>query len=158
MTKKLTRLQKAGALVPMGVLVGAWGIAVGNSGLATALGGSSASIPEVPALALEQPATVQRTLAGVDPQAGVPGAISTLSTNGIPSAALYAYHHAETLLAEADPGCRLPWNLVAALGRVESNHGRINGNSLTAEGVATPGVFGTTAKNIADTDGGKYDK
>jgi hypothetical protein len=158
MSKKLTPLQKAGALVPMAILVGAWGIAVGNSGLATALGGTSASIPEVPALALEQPATVQRTVAGVDAQAGVPGAISTLSTNGIPSAALYAYHHAETLLASADAGCRLPWNLVAAIGRVESNHGRIDGNALSADGVASPGIYGETTKKVADTDGGKYDK
>lgn len=165
MAKKLGRLQKAGALVSMGVLVGAWGVAVGNAGLATAISGSSATIPEVPALALEQPATVQRTSTGaVNPQAGVVGALSTLSTNGIPSAALYAYHHAETLLADADPECRLPWNLVAAIGRVESNHGRLQGNSLTAEGVTTPGLIGTAldgskgSKKVADTDKGVLDE
>lgn len=165
MAKKLGRLQKAGALVSMAVLVGAWGVAVGNAGLATAINGSSATIPEVPALALEQPATVQRTTTGaVNPQAGVVGALSTLSTNGIPSAALYAYHHAETLLADADPECRLPWNLVAAIGRVESNHGRLQGNSLTAEGITTPGIFGDAldgtkgSKKVADTDKGVFDE
>jgi membrane-bound lytic murein transglycosylase B len=165
MAKKLGRLQKAGALVSMAVLVGAWGVAVGNAGLATAINGSSATIPEVPALALEQPATVQRTTTGaVNPQAGVVGALSTLSTNGIPSAALYAYHHAETLLADADPECRLPWNLVAAIGRVESNHGRLQGNSLTAEGVTTPGIIGAAldgtkgSKKVADTDKGVFDE
>lgn len=164
MDRKLTRLQKAGALVSMGVLVGAWGVAVGNAGLATAINGSSATVPEVPALALEQPATVQRTTSAVNPQAGVVGALSTLSTNGIPSAALYAYHHAETLLADADPQCRLPWNLVAAIGRVESNHGRIQGNSLTAEGLTTPGIVGVAldgtkgSKKVADTDKGQFDE
>ncbi len=165
MSKKLTRLQKAGALVSMAALVGAWGVAVGNAGLASAINGSSAAVPEVPAMALEQPATVQRTTTGgLNPQAGAVGALSTLSTNGIPSAALYAYHHAETLLADADPECRLPWNLVAAIGRVESNHGRIQGNSLTAGGLTTPGIFGTAldgtkgSKKVADTDKGQFDE
>jgi membrane-bound lytic murein transglycosylase B len=165
MTIKLTRLQKAGALVSMAVLVGAWAVAVGNAGLASAINGSSAGIPEVPAMALEQPATVQRTDSGaLNPQAGVVGALSTLSTNGIPSAALYAYHHAETLLADADPQCHLPWNLVAAIGRVESNHGRIQGNSLTAEGLTTPGIIGAPldgskgSKKVADTDKGLWDE
>jgi len=165
MSKKLTRLQKAGALVSMAVLVGAWGVAVGNAGLASAINGSSATVPEVPAMALEQPATVQRTTTdALSPQAGVAGALSTLSTNGIPSAALYAYHHAETLLADADPQCRLPWNLVAAIGRVESNHGRIQGNSLTADGLTTPGIIGAALdgtngnKKLADTDKGQFDE
>jgi membrane-bound lytic murein transglycosylase B len=164
MTKRLTRLQKAGALVSMAVLVGAWAVAVGNAGLASAINGSSAGVPEVPAMALEQPATVQRTDNGaLNPQAGVVGALSTLSTNGIPSAALYAYHHAETLLADADPQCHLPWNLVAAIGRVESNHGRIQGNSLTAEGLTTPGIIGAAldgtegSKKVTDTDKGLWD-
>jgi membrane-bound lytic murein transglycosylase B len=164
MTRKLTRLQKAGALVSMAVLVGAWAVAVGNAGLASAINGSSAGVPEVPAMALEQPATVQRTDGALNPQAGVVGALSTLSTNGIPSAALYAYHHTETLLADADPECHLPWNLVAAIGRVESNHGRIQGNSLTAEGLTTPGIIGAAldgskgSKKVADTDNGLWDE
>lgn len=158
MSNKLTHLQKAGALIPMAILVGAWGIAVGNSGLATALSGTSAKIPEVPAMAMEQPAYVQRVAIGINPQAGAPGAISTLSTNGIPSAALYAYHRAETLLAGADGACRLPWNLVAAIGRVESNHGRAQGSALNANGLATPAIFGTTKKTVQDSDSGKFDR
>ena len=39
MARQLSRLQKASALVPMAVLVGAWGAAVTNSGLAGAVGG-----------------------------------------------------------------------------------------------------------------------
>lgn len=144
MGRKLSRLQKAGALVPMALLVGGWAVAVGNTGLASALSEGEPGIPEVPATALDQPAVVQST-GGVpggalDPQAGLSGALETLSTNGIPSAALYAYHHAESVLADADPTCHLPWNLVAAVGRVESNHGRVDGNVLTADGLAQPGI------------------
>jgi len=158
MSKRLTRLQKTGALVPMAMLVTAWGVAVGNSGLAGAIGGVQASIPEVPASALEQPAAVSRIAGGLDPQAGAAGTMTTLATNGIPSAALYAYHHAQTLLADADTDCKLPWNLIAAIGRVESNHGRTNGNVLTVEGVAKPGIFGKSNKAVKDTDNGTIDK
>ena len=158
MSKRLTRLQKTGALVPMAMLVTAWGVAVGNSGLAGAIGGVQASIPEVPASALEQPAAVSRIAGGLDPQAGAAGTMTTLATNGIPSAALYAYHHAQTLLADADADCKLPWNLIAAIGRVESNHGRTNGNVLTVEGVAKPGIFGENNKSVKDTDNGTLDK
>ena len=46
------------------------------------------------------------------------------SANGIPAAALTAYQRTEAVLAQADPACHLPWELVAAIGRVESDHGR----------------------------------
>ena len=164
MARQLSRLQKASALVPMAVLVGAWGAAVTNSGLAGAVGGADAdTIPDVPSQAFDQPATVQKSPGGIDPRAGADGAISTLSSNGIPSAALYSYRRAETLLGKADAGCKLPWNLVAAIGRVESNHGRSNGNALSADGLATPGIFGVPLNGsgvakISDTDNGKLDK
>ncbi|MDX2968703.1 lytic murein transglycosylase [Kribbella solani] len=89
--------------------------------------------------------------------------VSGLSRNGIPNAALKAYSRAQQVLAQADPSCHLPWTLVAAIGRVESNHGRFGGNSLNSKGVAVPGIFGPrldgsggTAK-IADTDAGAFD-
>lgn len=163
--RKLTRWQKASALVPMAVLVGAWGAAMGNSGLATASSGvSDSDVPDVPATAFEQPASVQQTPEGVDAKAGAAGTVSTLSTNGIPSSALYAYRRAETLLGKADEACHLPWNLIAAIGRVESNHGRTNGNSLDADGVAQPGIYGVPLDGndgraeIRDTDSGALDK
>jgi membrane-bound lytic murein transglycosylase B len=163
MARQLSRLQKASALVPMAVLVGAWGAALTNSGLATAAGGSDADvIPDVPANAFDQPATVQKSPGGIDPRAGADGAVSTLATNGIPSAALYSYRRAETLLSKADESCKLPWNLVAAIGRVESNHGRSNGNTLSADGLATPGIYGVPLNGngvakIPDSDKGSLD-
>jgi hypothetical protein len=162
MARQLSRLQKASALVPMAVLVGVWGTVLANSGLATAAGGSDA-IPDVASNAFDQPATVQGTQGGIDPRAGADGAMSTLAANGIPSAALAAYRQAETLLSKADASCKLPWNLVAAIGRVESNHGRSNGNALTADGLAQPGIYGVPLNGngvakISDTDKGAYDK
>ncbi len=162
--RKLTRWQKASALVPMAVLVGAWGAALTNTGLANASSGiNTPGIPDVPSTAIEQPASIQPGL-GVDPKAGADGTLSTLSTSGIPAASLFAYRQTEALLAKADPTCNLPWTLVAAIGRVESNHGRSNGNTVSTSGTSTPGIYGVpltgangTAK-ITDTDGGSLDK
>lgn len=161
---KLSRWQKAGALVPMSVLVVAWGAALTNSGLATADDRLAADeVPDVPAAAFEQPASVQPAPAGVDERAGAEGTLSTLSTNGIPSAALSAYRRAESLLARADASCNLPWHLVAAIGRVESNHGRTGGSALSDDGLATPPIYGIALDGsegiaeIRDTDDGALD-
>jgi len=163
--RKLSRWQKASALVPMSLLVVAWGAAISNSGLATADDRVSADeVPDVPATAFEKPASVQAEPAGVDSRAGASGTLATLSTNGIPSSALYAYRRAETLLAKADASCNLPWNLVAAIGRVESNHGRTGGNALDGKGVAKPGIYGIPldgrdgVAKITDSDNGALDK
>jgi len=161
-TRQLSRWQKAGALVPMALLVSAWGAALSANGLANASDTDDADVPDVPAVALDQPASVEQT-PGIDPRSGTATAVSTLSQNGIPTAALYAYRRGETLLASADPECKLPWNLLAAIGRVESNHGRTNGNTLSPDGVSTPGIYGAALDGtngrakINDTDGGELD-
>jgi len=162
---KLTRWQKASALVPMAVLVGAWGAALTNTELASASNAANPGVPEVPTTAFDQPASVQsNNPSGIDDRAGAGGALSSLSINGIPAASLLAYRRAETLLDKADSPCKLPWTLIAAVGRVESNHGRTGGNSVNAEGLSTPGVFGiplngsSNTSRINDTDSGTLDK
>jgi membrane-bound lytic murein transglycosylase B len=115
----------------------------------------------VPTEAIEAPASVSRgdaTSAGSATQA-----IATASTNGIPSAALAAYQRAETIINAADTSCHVSWQLIAAIGRVESDHGRYGGNSLDDEGVATPGIVGVRldgrgpTAEIRDTDAGRLD-
>ena len=163
---KLTRWQKASALVPMAILVGAWGAALTSTGLASAADSAGdPGVPDVPTTAFDQPASVQSgNPSGIDDRAGASGALSTLSTNGIPAASLVAYRRAETLLGKADPACKVPWTLIAAIGRVESNHGRSGGNSVNVEGVSAPGIYGIPlngANNTArvnDTDNGSLDK
>ena len=89
--------------------------------------------------------------------------VSTASTSGIPSAALAAYQRAETVINAADKSCNLTWQLIAAIGRVESNHGRANGNILDDNGLATPGIYGialngaNSTAEIVDTDAGQFD-
>ena len=81
---------------------------------------------------------------------------------GIPSTVLAAYRAAEAALAASDPSCRLPWNLVAGIGRVESGHasgGRVDGVGTTNGRILGPRLDGTTVgtATIRDTDGGTLD-
>ncbi len=78
---------------------------------------------------------------------------------GIPRAALESYVHAARVINSEQPGCDLPWWLLAGVGKVESNHGR--GNYL-ADGRVDPPILGIVLDGsrslaIADTDDGVYD-
>ncbi|MDT5348149.1 MAG: hypothetical protein QOH91_1436 [Mycobacterium sp.] len=59
---------------------------------------------------------------------------------GIPAMALSAYRNAERMMAAADPGCGVSWNLLAGIGRIESLHA--NGGSTDASGTAVPPIYG----------------
>ncbi|MFI7065077.1 lytic murein transglycosylase [Kribbella sp. NPDC050124] len=94
--------------------------------------------------------------------AGAP-VIKTLGESGIPDVALRAYKQAEARLAVSDPDCGVPWTLLAAIGRVESNHGRFGGAQLRADGSATRRIRGIPLDGrpnvalIRDTDNGALD-
>lgn len=80
---------------------------------------------------------------------------------GIPGRVLDAYHGAEAALAAGEPGCHLPWWLLAGIGKVESNHaedGAVDADGMTLRPIRGPvldGTNGTAA--IPDTDNGKWD-
>gem|GEM_PF-819834 len=167
---RLAGWQKAMAIVPLALLTGSLTSAVGSpsddSRPTGDVAAADVTAPVVPTTPFEVPASVQLPdtfPTGVDPHAGPDGTLSTISQNGIPTAALLAYQRAATVLAEADPACRLEWPLVAAIGRVESDHGRANGNVLDADGLSRPGIYGIPltgedgTAHISDTDNGVYD-
>lgn len=80
---------------------------------------------------------------------------------GIPGIVLQAYKQAEQRMATAQPGCHLPWWLLAGVGKVESNHandGYVDSAGRTRRPILGPvlnGAHGFAA--IHDTDGGKWD-
>ncbi|MFH8750928.1 lytic transglycosylase [Streptomyces rimosus] len=79
---------------------------------------------------------------------------------GIPATVLDAYKKAEAGVAQTQPGCRLPWQLLAAIGKVESGHAR--GGAVDAEGttlqrITGPQLNGKGFAMIADTDHGVFD-
>jgi membrane-bound lytic murein transglycosylase B len=81
----------------------------------------------------------------------------------IPARALEAYGAAERAQRLVTPACGLSWATVAAVGRVESDHGRLGGAHLDADGVARPPIVGVPldgssgVADIRDTDGGRLD-
>jgi hypothetical protein len=89
--------------------------------------------------------------------------VSALSDHGLPAAAKRAYRRAAAQVAESDPGCGLRWTLLAAIGRVESDHGRYGGARLGDDGVSRPRIFGVQLDGkgpvaaIRDTDDGRLD-
>ncbi|SCD47212.1 Membrane-bound lytic murein transglycosylase B, partial [Streptomyces sp. IgraMP-1] len=80
--------------------------------------------------------------------------------SGIPATVLDAYRKAEASLAASNPRCRVPWELLAAIGKVESGHargGRLDTNGTTPSPILGPVLNGVGFANISDTDGGAYD-
>jgi hypothetical protein len=89
--------------------------------------------------------------------------IDSLGESGIPSVAVDAYVRAAARLAAEDPTCGIRWTLLAAIGRVESNHGRFGGAMLRDDGYSTKPIRGIPLDGrpsvalIRDTDGGALD-
>ncbi|MCH1865148.1 lytic murein transglycosylase [Nocardioides sp. CFH 31398] len=156
--------------MPLALLSAAWtaGLATPTTQLAEVADEVQGQLPdgtEVPTEAIEAPASMSRrgAVAPGVPSGRSAAAVRTASTNGIPAAALAAYQRAETVINRADAGCNISWQLVAAIGRVESDHGRYDGNVLNSAGVAKPGIIGialdgtNSTARIADTDAGQLD-
>jgi membrane-bound lytic murein transglycosylase B len=91
------------------------------------------------------------------------GLTTALDASGIPEVALEAYQRAATALVASDAACHLPWQLLAAIGRVESNDGRFGGAMLLADGDTTRPIYGIPLDGragvalVRDTDHGKLD-
>ncbi|WP_423790994.1 lytic murein transglycosylase [Micromonospora cathayae] len=83
---------------------------------------------------------------------------------GIDPVAMQAYGYAELVLAQTTPGCALSWTTIAAIGYVESRHGRANGATLLPDGRALPEIIGDPLDGnggrmrIMDTDRGLLDR
>lgn len=78
------------------------------------------------------------------------------SATSIPARALVAYAAADLGLRDEQPGCGVGWATLAAIGSVESDHGRHDGSLLGEHGVSSPVIRGSVL-SIRDTDGGRWD-
>ncbi|PRY53471.1 membrane-bound lytic murein transglycosylase B [Knoellia remsis] len=120
------------------------------------------ALPALPALALPDPNSSIPPESLPGPSEPQTWGMSSVA-GGIPAQALAAYQAAQQLLAQADPGCKIDWALLAGIGKVESDHGRWGRNLLDAAGNATPGIYGIPLNGngvarITDTDGGRFDR
>ncbi|MEU0672518.1 lytic transglycosylase domain-containing protein [Streptomyces sp. NPDC006172] len=82
------------------------------------------------------------------------------SETGIPATVLDAYKKAADALKASKPGCNMPWQLLAAIGKVESGQaggGRVSADGTTLTPILGPVLNGVGFANIRDTDHGAYD-
>ncbi|WP_148616422.1 lytic murein transglycosylase [Nocardioides rubriscoriae] len=176
MTGHTTRFKQVASVVPLALVSVAWTAHVAGSGPAlsgaatptplTAAAPGARPLPDapvVPLAPLDRPASLSASDEIAASVGRVTPVVSTPSSTDIPSAALAAYQRAETVISAADPTCRLSWQLLAAVGRVESDHGRVGGGVTGADGVSTPPITGPVldgrhgTRAIPDTDAGQYD-
>ncbi|TVT23066.1 lytic transglycosylase domain-containing protein, partial [Amycolatopsis rhizosphaerae] len=93
----------------------------------------------------------------------VSGPLAKVLPGGLPDVAFAAYRSAAATLAGASPRCGLNWSTLAAIGRVESDHGRYGGSRLYSDGTVAPAIRGVVldgsagTARIGDTDGGGFD-
>ncbi|MGN6251863.1 MAG: lytic transglycosylase domain-containing protein [Marmoricola sp.] len=165
-----SRRSKALTIAPVALLSAAWSVSLltNSAAVGAARGQDPKPLPDgtsVPQQAIQAPASVPipgQLGMGV-PRGSADAVVAGVTTSGIPAPALAAYQRAAQIIDSADKGCNIPWELIAAIGRVESDHGRYGGSQLDAQGVATPAILGPVldGKNntqlISDTDGGLLD-
>jgi membrane-bound lytic murein transglycosylase B len=107
---------------------------------------------------LSRPASVDETV----PIGRFTATVAT-SPDQPPLRALEAYDRAASVIDQADATCHLSWSLLAAVGAVESDHGRSGGSRLNHDGVARPAVLGArlTGRHgfarVVDSDRGAVD-
>ncbi len=87
-----------------------------------------------------------------------------LSGRRIPAIALEAYRRASAEAGQIAPDCSVDWTILAGLGKVESDHGRVNGpHTIEADGTVRPPIIGPAldgsggTQAIHDTDDGRLD-
>lgn len=124
----------------------------------------AAPAPPAPALNVAPVAGDPASVSTPPPAAGSRMVTSAAATwSDVPIAAQAAYQRAATVIDSADTTCHLDWSLLAGIGKVESDHGRTGGSTLSSTGLATPSIIGPALDGspgvalIADTDGGTLD-
>ncbi|NUR72414.1 MAG: murein transglycosylase [Hamadaea sp.] len=81
----------------------------------------------------------------------------------IPPVALRAYAYAEYVLTNRKPACNLHWTTIAAIGKIETNHGRVGASTLGPDGRVLPPIVGPALDGkagrakVTDTDAGALD-
>ncbi len=162
------RRQRVLTLLPLALLSSAVTVhlaAPGPGAVSAAPSAPATSDPATPYLGSPPmtPASVSTQLADEASTTGVVTTVATADVQGIPAPALAAYQRAETVINAADGSCNLGWQLLAAIGDVESHHGQFGVSRLDSEGVATPSIIGLPLNGVGnvalikDTDAGVLD-
>lgn len=124
--------------------------------------GPDAVLPDYGLPAEAPPAAASPTRAGLAGLADAAWVERVSAASGIPPRALAAYAGAAIAKAQAMPQCGLSWATLAAIGLIESDHGRHGGSSVGEDGTVSPPIFGIaldgeSSAHIPDSDGGTID-
>ncbi len=95
-----------------------------------------------------------------DGAAAHPSTQRVVAESGLPASVYAAYRNAEASVGRSDPRCRLRWQLLAAIGKVES--GQAGGGAVDADGdtltrITGPALDGNGFALILDSEGGVWD-
>jgi hypothetical protein len=154
------------ALITTAVLLGVWLAPSGSvpAALETTTGAATGSAvatgTDLPSYSTVPTATTSPPV----PNAGLTEWAQTLAVKvEIPPVALRAYAYAEYVLTSRKPACNVHWSTIAAIGLVETNHGRVGASTLGPDGRALPPIVGPALDGkggrakVADTDAGALD-
>ena len=117
---------------------------------------------QAPAAVAAQP-SAQASAVGQPDETAQAWLARVAAATDIPARALRAYANADLVMAKVDPSCRLPWTLLAGIGRIESDHGRFGGATLLPNGDESKPIIGVPldgSPGVADIpayDGGALD-
>ena len=101
-----------------------------------------------------------RTAGRTNQQAAAPVSPASAGRLGVPATVLSAYRGAAARLKVLDPGCRLSWEMLAGIGKVESGHasgGYVTSRGNTVRPILGPRLDGSRFAAISDTDDGRLD-
>jgi membrane-bound lytic murein transglycosylase B len=76
------------------------------------------------------------------PRAAADWVAAVAQATGIPAVALRAYADASLTVGVEQPGCRLGWSTLAAIGGIESGHGTHGASTLRQDGTTTVPILG----------------
>ncbi len=156
---------RAVTTVPLFAMTAGWTLVLGEQA-------DAPSVEMITAVGAPLPVEVAVPGPVTAPVTAAPGSLNTTAERDlarsadaadIPDEALAAYQRAATVINATDRGCHLEWELLAGIGRVESDHGRFAGSVLDASGVAQPAIYGIALDGsrgtsvIDDTDQGELD-
>lgn len=117
------------------------------------------AVPSSPGLPAAQPAAAGEMPRVVDSE----WLDRTAEASGVPRRALQAYVGATVWAGEQMPSCGLGWNTLAAIGEVETNHGRVDGSRIEDSGDVSKPIVGVQldggrgVRELEDTDRGELD-
>lgn len=89
-------------------------------------------------------------------------AAAPVPPSDIPRLFLDAYQRAAATMQREQPRCRVGWTAIAAIGKIESDHGRFRGAQATLNGDPVSPIVGirldgSNSAVVTDTDGGLLD-